>query len=383
MPFVLELEKDTSDEDFRVQVDDWLMILEKKRRTTLLKQLFRKMDADSSGEVDLHEFKQLVADDGQQTGGDGENAYERSFHFLDGMGNADGLLSMEEWVKGMQLVSADYDNERFEGEIAGWHAVLTRNQRKMWRNVFAKGNAKKFLVALQATGATHALFVRHANAAPLAAESPPLSELSTDAEKKAHAEWKRDDVSRPLTNRGQAQCMVARDEWFGRLPVRRVLIASPAQRATETATHMAGKVESAANGEGETDRPIVMVERMHPAGQQAECEQLFAQKGYGPLRTFLDAAGGETAFSLYAESVCAELTTQFRTNAGGRDKSGGTYLSLFGHAVFLNAVAYALAVAAGAAADGLDAMLDFDLGEAEGLLVPLFGGAPQHLRRPS
>ena len=59
------------------------------------------------------------------------------------------------------------------------------------------------------------------------------------------------------------------------------------------------------------------------------------------------------------------------------------YIGVFGHAVFLNAVAHALASATGAPPEVLDAMLECNLGEAEGLLVPLYGGPViQHLKRP-
>lgn len=45
--------------------------------------------------------------------------------------------------------------------------------------------------------------------------------------------------------------------------------------------------------------------------------------------------------------------------------------ALFGHAVFLNSIAHAVAVAAGAPQEGIDLILDLDLGETEGILVPL------------
>ena len=49
-------------------------------------------------------------------------------------------------------------------------------------------------------------------------------------------------------------------------------------------------------------------------------------------------------------------------------------LRLAGHTVFLNAVAYALATASGCTDEQLDALLDIELGEAEGILVPLYAG---------
>jgi len=62
---------------------------------------------------------------------------------------------------------------------------------------------------------------------------------------------------------------------------------------------------------------------------------------------------------------------------------GGTYIPIVGDAVFLTAVAHAVASAAGAPATTLERLLDFNLGEAEAILVPLFGGpSVQHLKRP-
>ena len=51
VPFVLETEAHTSDEEFEAMVHNWLVVLAKKRRVTLLRQIFQKMDADGSGEV--------------------------------------------------------------------------------------------------------------------------------------------------------------------------------------------------------------------------------------------------------------------------------------------------------------------------------------------
>ena len=46
--------------DDELTVDEWMDVLERKRRATLLKQVFLKMDADCSGAVDLNEFAQLA-----------------------------------------------------------------------------------------------------------------------------------------------------------------------------------------------------------------------------------------------------------------------------------------------------------------------------------
>ena len=107
------------------------------------------------------------------------------------------------------------------------------------------------------------------------------------------------------------------------------------------------------------------------------------------LQALLDAEGGETAFGLYAEATCEELAVKFRAELekpkpDGQAFEKETYISCFGHTGFLNAIAYAVATAAGMEADALDKLLEIDLGEAEGILVPLYakGKAAIHLKRP-
>ena len=52
----------------------------------------------------------------------------------------------------------------------------------------------------------------------------------------------------------------------------------------------------------------------------------------------------------------------------------GGGLAVFGHAVFLNAIAYKVAQAAGASESMRAALLDMDLGETEGIRIELLGG---------
>ena len=61
-----------------------------------------------------------------------------------------------------------------------------------------------------------------------------------------------------------------------------------------------------------------------------------------------------------------------------------TYVSVFGHSGFVNSVAYAVATAAGIHPESLDELLSIRLGEAEGILVPLYGQTKTaiHLKRP-
>lgn len=59
VPFVLNQQKDSSDEEFEHLCYDWLDVLSRKRRETLLRAAFFKMDVDSSGSVDMEEFANL------------------------------------------------------------------------------------------------------------------------------------------------------------------------------------------------------------------------------------------------------------------------------------------------------------------------------------
>ena len=376
VPFVLEQESGSTDEEFHQLVDDWLEILAKKRRNTLLRQVFLKMDADSSGAVDMDEFANL------KDGSEDDDALHMVYHYLDSQhGNSDGELSMEEWINGMKQMGEDMDEAEFEAEVAKWMAALTKNQRQIWRGCYTRGNAHQFVIAGRAAGATHVLFVQHAHTtAPQA--------LVTGGSPPAEG---GDEVK--LTNRGTAQCMVARDEWFGRLPVRRALLTSPEMCTKETALHMAGIGELVDEGVAASGGdPLLVCPTLGRQDPHSICGELERQKGQAPLHEVLDAEGGETAFGLYAEACAKELTNKLRDSIeAGKAESGGlarekeTYISVFGHQTYLHATAYAVGTAAGIKAEALDDLLNINLGEAEGILVPLYGigKAAIHLKRPN
>ena len=124
----------------------------------------------------------------------------------------------------MKMLSADMSDADFEAEIAKWTTLLSSNQRKQWRGIFCKGHANALVVACRAAGATHAIFIANGNTA---AAQGAVSTGGTAYEPAS-------DLGRSLTNRGSAQCMVARDEWYGRLPMRSTLFSSPALRAKQT-----------------------------------------------------------------------------------------------------------------------------------------------------
>ena len=441
VPFVLEQESGSTDEEFHQLVDDWLEVLSKKRRVTLLRQVFLKMDADSSGMVDMEEFANLKVSCLQslsrlatphpppislhsppfpsiplhsppfpslppflpppspsphftslifarstpcaQTGEDDDAALHMVYHYLDNQfGNSDGELSMDEWISGMKQMGEEMDDVEFEAEVSKWINALTKNQRQVWRGCYQRGKSHQFVIAGRAAGATHVLFVQNANTTPPPAPSPALQ--TGGAPPPAQPEVR-------LTNRGSAQCMVARDEWFGRLPVKRVLLSSPLMCAKETALYMSGQGDLVEEGVAERgDDPLLICKTLGAQDPDSIVGQLVRQKGECPVRTVLDAEGGETAFGLYAEACALELTTKLRESieaakAEGSGREKATYITVFGHQTLLSAVAYGVATASGMTAEKLDDMLNIQLGEAEGILVPLygFGKAAIHLKRPN
>ena len=94
------------------------------------------------------------------------------------------------------------------------------------------------------------------------------------------------------------------------------------------------------------------------------------------LRKFFDAEDGREAFTAYANQVCSELAAKISGPAVAEISSGDSF-GIFGHAVFLNAVAYVVADAFGLRQ--LDDVLDVDLGEAEVLVVNAEEGGVTHL----
>ena len=53
-------------------------------------------------------------------------------------------------------------------------------------------------------------------------------------------------------------------------------------------------------------------------------------------------------------------------------------MAVFGHAVFLNAIAYKVSQAAGASDDAKAALLDMDLGETQGIRVSMSGDVAKY-----
>jgi len=110
---------------------------------------------------------------------------------------------------------------------------------------------------------------------------------------------------------------------------------------------------------------------LHPAGLAPKCEALFDKHGYAPLAKFYAMEGGKEAYAEYGELVCKELAQVVER---AKHNQGNT-ITVFGHAVFLNAIAMQLMLACGADAAQIAAMTDVDLGEAEGIAIDIGAGS--------
>ena len=81
--------------------------------------------------------------------------------------------------------------------------------------------------------------------------------------------------------------------------------------------------------------------------------------------------GGKAAFEEYAEIVAGEMVGLAGKMAG----VPGSTISLFGHAVFLNAAAMMLIKAWNADEATIQKLTDLDLGEAEGIVIENTGAS--------
>jgi len=215
------------------------------------------------------------------------------------------------------------------------------------------------VASLKDAGVAELYFVRHASSAPLHEEAATRADAPHD--------WKRDDQLRCLTAKGKDQCAAAAAGYFG-AALLRCICTSPARRASETAQRMTARYETEESKEAVLG--LRMVPCAHPAGMSEVAETLFETMGYGPLRIFMDAEGGKAAFTEYGSTSLKAMASAAVAEGGD-----GPAVALFGHAVFLNATAYAAAAAAGSSEADLATLLDMDLGETQAIVLTLEGGA--------
>lgn len=236
---------------------------------------------------------------------------------------------------------------------------------------------------LSDAGITKVVMIRHANAKPrdLNAASREVAELDGLQSHRGvlkpgapHANsWTVGDLTRALTPKGQEQAAAAR-EWLSAHDVRAV-VSSEATRAWATKDIMAPAFPKGGPSAGPGCLTLPM---LHPSRSGTlECEKMFDSLGYGTLdRYFADKTvegcegRGEEIFRGYMTKVSSELRdvlVQGMPTVDMRSKTGDT-LAVFGHAVFLNALAVAVGEAMGI--DNAGALVGgMDLGETQGIMV--------------
>ena len=235
---------------------------------------------------------------------------------------------------------------------------------------------------LSDAGITKVIMIRHANAKPrdLQAASQEVAELDGLQSHRGVLKpgapfansWTVGDLTRELTPKGQEQAMAAR-EWLSEHDLRAV-VSSEATRAWATKDIMAPAFPKGGPAAGPGCLTLPM---LHPSRSGTlDCEKMFDKLGYGTLdRYYADKTvegcegRGEEIFRGYMTKVSTEFKDVLVAGfpiVDNRSKSGNT-LAVFGHAVFLNAVAVAVGEAmgignAGALVGGMD------LGETQGIL---------------
>lgn len=233
----------------------------------------------------------------------------------------------------------------------------------------APNSTARLGAVLSGAGITKVVMIRHANAKPrdleaAAAEAGAASVLKPDTPF-ANA-WTVGDLKRELTDKGAEQAGEA-GKWLAAHSLRAV-ICSEAVRATATKEIMTG-------GAYPPGGPACLtLHTLHPARSGTpDCEKMFDKLGYGTLNTYFSdrtvegcEGKGRAIFRNYITKVSGELHALISAGMANFPPGGDT-VAVFGHAVFLNAVAVAVAEAQGIPrAEELVAVLE--LGEAQGIL---------------
>ena len=203
-------------------------------------------------------------------------------------------------------------------------------------NILAKAGIKKVVM------------IRHANAQPRDPEAAAVEAGTVLKPDTPFANaWTVGDLTRALTPKGEEQAAAAKAAWFDGLSVRAV-ICSEATRAISTKEIMtAGKFAKGVPGS-------LTLHTLHPARSGTpDCEKMFDKLGYGTLNTYYADTSvegcegkGKPIFRNYMNKVTSELDALIKGGMASFGKDGDT-VAVFGHAVFLNAVAVAVAEAWG------------------------------------
>jgi len=220
---------------------------------------------------------------------------------------------------------------------------------------------------LAAAGVKKVVLIRHANAKP---RDPEAAAIEAGAVLKpdtpfANA-WTVGDLTRELQPKGEEQAVAAR-AWFDTFSVRAVIV-SEATRAIKTKDIMTSD-RFPAGGPG-----CMTLHTLHPARSGTpKCEKMFDKLGYGTLNTYYADTSvegcegqGKVVFREYMDKVTQELHELIGAGKANFPAKGDT-IAVFGHAVFLNAVAVSVAEAMGIT-DAEAAVAKLELGEAQGIL---------------
>ena len=214
-------------------------------------------------------------------------------------------------------------------------------------------------------GITKVILIRHANAKPRDPEAAAMEAGTVLKPDTPFANaWTVGDLTRALTDKGEEQAVAARG-YLGAHELRCV-ICSEAVRATRTQEIMTeGKLTSGQH---------LTLHTLHPSRSGTpDCEKMFDKLGYGTLNMYYADASvpglegqGKPVFRVYMNKVTGELFDLICKGLVDLPRTGDT-VAIFGHAVFLNAVAVAVAEAQGIEQAEVK-VAELELGEAQGIL---------------
>jgi broad specificity phosphatase PhoE len=231
-------------------------------------------------------------------------------------------------------------------------------------------------------GITKVVLIRHANAQPRDPEAAAVEAGGICREGFPFANaWTVGDLIRGITEKGKKQAADAKSSWFDAHKLRAV-ICSEAVRATATKDIMAAGSDEifAKGGQG-----MLTLHTLHPSRSGTpDCEKMFGKLGYGTLNTYYADTSvegcegkGREIFRGFMDKVTGELHELISAGIEGFPDTGDT-VAVFGHAVFLNAVAVAVAEAMDI--EGADETIaEMDLGEAEGIMCDNAGAGKVEL----
>lgn len=216
---------------------------------------------------------------------------------------------------------------------------------------------------LASSGITKVVMIRHANAAPRDPEAAAVEAGTVLKSNTPFANaWTVGDLTRDLTDKGREQASVAKG-WLDAHKLKGV-ITSEAARAYLTKDIMAPGVST------------LTLHTLHPSRSGTpECEKMFDTLGYGTMNTYFADRSvpgcegrGKAIFRNYQSKVTGELHQLITEGLAEKVLSGeGDTVAVFGHAVFLNAVAIAVSEAM-AIPDAEASVAVLELGEAQGIM---------------